>query len=358
MKLDSIFNLASRYTQTEDRALGGSADVFICKDKHLGRLVAIKVVRNAADNKRINDEIKALMNIQSKHVVQAFDILIGHENSVGIVLEYIDGDELKDFDTSSFDEQETLKLLWQISDGICDIHKSDIIHRDLKLENMRIDNDGIIKIFDFGLSRGDGDDASTLGFKGTKGYAAPELYGDGIVDFDKAVDVYAFGILAAKLVEADIPDGFMAIPPSNCTEINYRVTKLATYQTLIEILNHCVASSIEQRPSIEYVRDAILGLLTKDQHQGIATINAQNYFIGNANKKIKISTDGLGAFEIDYNGFDFSLTVTSGDIYINAEKITGSSNLPGASVVTLGAETVGRARAYITFNVSTPVVVL
>ncbi|UQQ18148.1 protein kinase [Salmonella sp. WGH-01] len=71
---------------------------------------------------------------------------------------------------------EKLKKLWQIACGLSDIHSAKVIHRDIKPNNIRVDENKIVKILDFGLARTSGTEAFTHSVIGTLGYMAPELW--------------------------------------------------------------------------------------------------------------------------------------------------------------------------------------
>lgn len=162
--------------------------VLPCKDLTLQRDVAIKVIHGATHRRRMLDELSALAKMRSKHVVQVYDVLQPSRDEIGIVQEFISGVDLFDEGASPDDTTGFYKQIWQIASGISDIHALGVIHRDIKPNNMKIDSEGVVKIFDFGLARDEGPSAATMGFVGTRGFAAPELY-RGPVRFTKAVDV-------------------------------------------------------------------------------------------------------------------------------------------------------------------------
>ena len=199
-------NLPDRYVLTGDSASGGFGKVVFCHDTHLDRPVAIKSIKDVSEKHRIIDELNALMQLRSKHVVQVFDRVIGNDEAISIIEEFVDGDDL-DVLLNKSKPKDYLKTLWQIASGIADIHSVGVIHRDIKHNNMKIDKEGIVKIFDFGLSRNTGKNAETIGFKGTFGYAAPELFKSGHVEFTQAVDTYAFGVIAIYLSGLTLPTG-------------------------------------------------------------------------------------------------------------------------------------------------------
>ncbi len=128
------------------------ATVFMCTDSVLERSVALKVMPNSSNTRRLKDELNALFKIRSKHVVQVYDVCVD-DNNVGIIQEYVDGKDLFSEDLAPTDCKNYLQMLWQISSGISDIHDEGLIHRDIKPNNMKIDREGILKIFDFGLAQ-------------------------------------------------------------------------------------------------------------------------------------------------------------------------------------------------------------
>ncbi|WP_208604732.1 protein kinase domain-containing protein, partial [Pseudomonas lactis] len=92
-----------------------------------------------------------------------------------IVLEFINGETLSSASFSA--DTNYLHLIWQISCGLADIHSHEIIHRDIKPGNIKIDGEGVVKILDFGLSRNNAA-AETRSIIGTPVFMAPELWGD------------------------------------------------------------------------------------------------------------------------------------------------------------------------------------
>ncbi|QKV57946.1 MAG: protein kinase [Dechloromonas sp.] len=168
----------------------------LCEDQHLQRKVAIKFLQDpATDMRRLLDELRALLLMRSKHVVQVLDIVPSGSELIGIVEEFIDGEDLWN-SKIPLSPTQFLKTLWQIACGIADIHAFGIIHRDIKPNNMKFDPEGIVKIFDFGLAR---DEAYSRNerFCWHSGIRRPELYSHSKVTFTNEVDVYAFGASAA-----------------------------------------------------------------------------------------------------------------------------------------------------------------
>ncbi len=143
--------IENRYRKLNEQYSGGSADVLIYQDQYLERKVAIKFLLPIRDKKHLYDEIAALERIRSKHVVQIYDVVVlPHlNNRTGLVQEYITGNQVRPPNNLNG----YLVSLYQMASGIADIHAQGLIHRDIKLQNMKIDAEGIIKIFDFDIAR-------------------------------------------------------------------------------------------------------------------------------------------------------------------------------------------------------------
>ncbi|MFY8063009.1 MAG: protein kinase domain-containing protein, partial [Usitatibacteraceae bacterium] len=147
---------ADRYQTKGGPLVGGMAAVYPCMDIVLERQVAIKIMPGSAHRRRVRDELEALLKLRSKHVVQVYDVLNHAEGDLAIVQEFIDGLDLFDDKLAPSSLDGYLKLLWQIASGIADVHELGVIHRDIKPNNMKVDPEGVIKIFDFGLARDEG----------------------------------------------------------------------------------------------------------------------------------------------------------------------------------------------------------
>jgi len=214
-------SIPARYKFSGTVLSGGQGDVYVCTDQNLDRSVAIKFIQDIDEIDRLYEEISALQSLRSSHVVDLYDIIpTGTDKKIGLAEEFVGGDDLNSIvqDPSAKEKVDAaayIKTIYQIARGISDIHGAGIIHRDIKLNNMKFDDEGLVKIFDFGLVKVVGPKAKTKGFKGTFGYAAPELYaaGDDTVVIDQPVDVYAFGASAWLLATGDLPDEMKQTPP-------------------------------------------------------------------------------------------------------------------------------------------------
>ena len=360
MSSSHVAALSTRYVPDGSSASGGFGDVLFCIDSHLQRKVAIKTIKKLSELPRLRDEISALLKLRSKHVVQVFDIVEGYDkDSFAIVMEFIDGFDLFSLDFDKLDSTNLLKLLWQISSGIADIHAEGVIHRDIKPNNMKLDGEGILKIFDFGLARNTGAEAKTVGFKGTLGFSAPEQFTDNEVAFTQAIDVYAFGASALFLATQNLPNELKSIPPSPINGNVFDVWILREYPDLIKLFTECLLHDPELRPKISKVRDVLAKHLLFDEHQALAVINGQSHLINKNKRTVKLGFGGIGSFELHYDGLSYHLRSAVGEVYMNNIYVNSDRQIPDSCVVGIGAgHRHYSERSFITFDVSNPEVTL
>lgn len=353
-----MLQLPERYKSLGDVVLGGMGEVVFCQDTVLERCVAIKVLQGEIDQRRIFDELSALMRIRSKHVVQVYDYLQFHGRGLGIVQEFVEGYDLLEVDFSSLTISEFYKNIWQIASGIADIHSVGVIHRDIKPNNIKVDPEGVLKIFDFGLARNDGADASTMGFIGTHGFAAPELY-SATVDFTNSIDVYAFAATALHMAVGGLPAQMMR-PYQVSGEVDYFcTTKFPLPSVLIKLLNSCLHSDPTQRPSISMIRDELQKHILHDAHQALVVYKGQAKYLSCRSRSINLKVTDIGDVDIVYDGLSFTVTRVSGEVYINNEAVNVGYVLPGSCVVALGGGWRKNAeRTFVTFDLSHPEIVL
>ncbi|AKC86328.1 serine/threonine-protein kinase [Pseudoxanthomonas suwonensis] len=349
--------LGGRYTVLGKALSGGMGAVYPCTDDILERKVAVKVMQDSEEARRLVDEISALLKLRSKHVVQVYDILRLDATTIGIVQEFIEGTDLFDESTKAASPQALLKQLWQIASGIADIHEAGVIHRDIKLNNMKLDSEGIVKIFDFGLARDDGPEASTMGFVGTKWFAAPELYGTK-VQFSTAVDTYAFGVCATYLIARKLPNELGQQPPVTMPEGYLNAAGGGVSPDIISMIEACLSTAPLDRPSMQQVRETLAKHLLFDRHQALVVYKGQASYLNASNREVSAKLSEMGSITIAYDGMDFVVADVQGDVFINYGKTVKGQALPGSCVVALGGPDKGASRRYVTFDLASPEVVL
>ncbi|OBV41603.1 serine/threonine-protein kinase [Janthinobacterium psychrotolerans] len=344
-------NLPDRYTSTGVSTSGGMGDISVCLDTHLSRKVIIKTLKSGQDDRRLIDERKALLKLRSKHVVQLFDLVESNDASPqkALVLEFIEGKDLGPAEYSSGIDH--LNVIWQISCGLLAIHNEQIIHRDIKPNNVRIDNDGVVKILDFGLARSVGKDANTRSAIGTPGFMAPELWKSTNVSFDQSIDVYAFAATALSLVHNDLPDELENWPPLPIARGALKPLLPNTPSDVVNLLEACLNRLPQDRPSIAIIETTIRKHLLKGRHRALLTLGSSTHEINAKSRSATVTSGTRGSIGIKYDGLIFTVTSSSGSVTINNAPFSLGDELPACCVITFGNQ---NPRSFVTFDVSNP----
>lgn len=202
---------AKRYAIVKEIGRGGMGVVYQGKDKHLNRIIAIKVLpRHISENpkmvKRFAAEARSAAQLTHSNIVTLYDFQQAGGRSF-ITMEYVDGITLKKLMgmVDKLPIVKALKIIYQCCQGLDYAHKKGIIHRDIKPSNIMINKQNVVKIMDFGLAKVAGEetltDAGSL--SGTVMYMSPEqLLGEKL---DKTTDIYALGLVFYELVTGAHP---------------------------------------------------------------------------------------------------------------------------------------------------------
>lgn len=352
-----MISLPPRYSLIKELDGGGMSDTLLCNDDHLKRKVVIKSLKPGIAPHRLMDELSALAAIRSKHVVQVLDVIkdVTTGSVVGFVEEYIDGGPLES-DTPS-DEQESLRAIYPIAAGICDIHSHGRVHRDIKPDNMRYDSEGTLKIFDFGLAKIDGS-VGTAQLYYTEGFSAPEVFtkdASGKHNFTKAVDVFAFGATCWWVLNGGVlPKELLGVPPSlPCAD--FHTLSPALPGAVADALNACLSADRSKRPEMSIIRDLIGRHLMRGAHRMLLTDGSGEYRMDATNPKVSLSANGA-VLDIAYDGLDFTVKAVSGIVLMNNLPLTVGQNITGSVVIVMRKD--GAYDSSITADLSYPEVIL
>ena len=200
-----------RYEIVKNIGEGGMANVYLANDTILDRKVAIKVLRGdlSSDDKfirRFEREALSVSNLSHPNIVEVYDV--GEEDGNHyIVMEYIDGKTLKQLlkKRESLTLTEVIDIMTQLTDGIAHAHESYIIHRDIKPQNIMIEDDGRIKITDFGIAMALNATqlTQTNSVMGSVHYLPPEQASGRPATIKS--DIYALGIMMYELLTGSVP---------------------------------------------------------------------------------------------------------------------------------------------------------
>ena len=199
----------SHYKILEKIGEGGMGVVYKAHDTRLDRTVALKFLsdsflENPTIKSRFLHEAKGASAIQHKNITVVHD-LDEAEGKSFIVMEYVEGHCLTELAKAGLSLRRILDLAVQITEGLAAAHKSGIVHRDVKSENITVTPDGTVKIMDFGLAKLKGATqvtgaGTTLG---TVAYMSPEQAKG--VEVDARTDIFSFGVVLYELLTGQLP---------------------------------------------------------------------------------------------------------------------------------------------------------
>jgi serine/threonine-protein kinase len=189
LEKDNEILISGRYRIVKKIASGGMADIYLGDDLELKRRVAVKVLSaNYAGDRnfvaRFRREAQVLAGLNHPNIVDIYDW--GKFNSsYYIVMEYIEGISLKELiERKGFIKPDTAaEYAIQICDALRAAHDNNLIHRDIKPQNILISQDGKIKVTDFGIAKSlNTDITKTLNIVGTAHYISPEQARGDVLD--------------------------------------------------------------------------------------------------------------------------------------------------------------------------------
>lgn len=203
-----VFN--NRYQITERIGIGGMAEVYRAQDNVLGRLVAVKVMlpQYAADpnfTQRFKQEAAAAANLQSPYIVNVYD-WGQDEGTYYIVMEFVRGSDLKTaiIERGAINQRKVAEIGAQVCQALSVAHGLDIIHRDIKPQNIMVQPDGNVKVMDFGIARAKNSVMTqTSSVLGTAHYISPEQAQG--KDLTATSDIYSLGIVLYESATGRLP---------------------------------------------------------------------------------------------------------------------------------------------------------
>lgn len=190
---------------------GGMARVYRAVDTVIGRTVAVKILTeegcaNEEIRSRFLQEARLAGNIAHDNIINIYDFGEDAEGRPFMVMEFLKGQDLRQAikNNSTGDTRHKLGIALDIARALEDIHSQNIIHRDIKPDNVHVTSAGAIKLMDFGISKAQDSTRTTTGVvMGTPYYMAPEqVLGRNITPL---VDVYSFGVLMFELMTGTRP---------------------------------------------------------------------------------------------------------------------------------------------------------
>lgn len=204
-------SINGRYKILELIGGGGMSNVYLAHDMILDRDIAIKILRYDFSNeeelrRRFQREALSTTSLAHPNIVNIFDV--GEEGSLHyLVMEYVPGRTLKEYiiENSPVAPEQAVKIMKQLTSALAHAHQNQIVHRDIKPQNILMDHDGNVKISDFGIAMALSATSytQTNSVLGTVHYLSPEQARGGMAN--KKSDIYSLGIVMFELLTGRLP---------------------------------------------------------------------------------------------------------------------------------------------------------
>jgi len=249
---------AGRYQIIDELGKGGMGKVYRVLDKKLNEEVALKLIKPeiSSDKKtveRFSNELKISRKIIHKNIARMFD-LNEEKGTHYITMEYVRGEDLKRLirKIGQLGAGQAIPIAKQICEGLEEAHRLGVVHRDLKPQNVMVDEDGNARIMDFGIARSPESKGITGAgvMIGTPEYMSPEQV-EG-KETDQRSDIYSLGIILYEMVTGRVPfEGdtpftvgvkHKSEPPKDPKELNSQIP-----EDLSRVILKCLEKDKEQR---------------------------------------------------------------------------------------------------------------
>jgi tRNA A-37 threonylcarbamoyl transferase component Bud32 len=278
--------LGGRFALVREIGSGGMSTVFLGRDEVLDRPVAVKILNPDLEgsdvSSRFRREGRTAARLSHPNIVQVYDAgedeLDGHEVSY-IVVEYVPGGDLKDLIDGRGPVPGAMlsRIGAAVADGLAHAHERGIVHRDIKPQNVLLDNYGSPKLTDFGIARAldMNQSTSTDSYLGTALYSSPEqLRGEGVTPKS---DVYSLGATLYHAAVGEPP--FSGDPLQVATQqvakppVPPRARGAAVGERLEALILRCLAKDPADRPDAATLYERLLQISAAAAGSGTAGVS-------------------------------------------------------------------------------------
>ncbi len=201
--------LGKRYEVLSKVGAGGMADVYKGRDRMLNRYVAIKVLKKEYKEdenfvRKFRSEAQAAAGLNHPNIVNVYDV--GEDRGLYyMVMELVEGITLKDYieKKGRLYHKEIISIAIHMCTGVGVAHAAEIIHRDIKPQNIIISKDGKVKVTDFGIAKAVTSNTVSSNAMGSVHYTSPEQARGGFSD--QRSDIYSVGITLYEMATGQVP---------------------------------------------------------------------------------------------------------------------------------------------------------
>jgi len=269
--------LGDRYALSGLLGTGGMAEVFLAQDRLLGRELALKVLREeyAKDEdfvSRFRKEAQSAAALSHPYVVQIYDHGRAEDGRYYIAMEHVPGGNLEDLilRRGSLDPAEAANLASQVAEVLGAAHERGIVHRDIKPQNVLLDEAGHAKVADFGIAlAASKTSTSETGFLfGTPSYMSPEqAMGERV---GPPSDLYSLGVVLYEMLTGSVPfeaEGALATAMKHITEQPFSPRERNPY--VPEAMDALVMELLAKDPEDRYPSAAHLAEDLRQAREGL-----------------------------------------------------------------------------------------
>ena len=294
--------IGGRYRVVRKLGGGGMADVYLCEDLTLGRHVAIKVLlqrylNDATFVERFRREAKAAAGLNQQNLVAIYDW--GEvDGTYYIAMEYVEGETLKDLirRRGRLSGNESVAVAMQLLAAVEFAHRSGIVHRDIKPQNVMLDRGGTVKVMDFGIARaGDSGMTEAGSILGTAQYLAPEQAKGHPVD--ERSDLYSVGVVLYEMLTGTVPfkgDSAVTVALKHVNEVPREPSELVPGMPYA--LNQIVLKAMAKDPADRYQSAAEFARDLRAAREG-GPVQAAAFDAGGERTRVMTGAAGMTAAE-------------------------------------------------------------